>query len=372
MTQAPGRVRASVAPMHTLDLLLRGAAAGLLLLATALLVRDHRQARWGCLGALFTLGAAAYALYPALAGAPPRPVWIAPLAAFSAANGLVFWLFSRALFDDAFAPRPLHAAAWALFAAAGVANCLLLWPAAAPRLGRVLDLAPLAFAVLATVQVLAGWRADLLEDRRRLRGALVAAVAAYSCLLALARLALPTGHEPQAASLVEAVALAALVGAAVGRLAVLPASVLRGEPRAQPQPAPEAPPLGPAELQQVQALRRLMEDERAYAEEGLTIARLAGRMGLAEHKLRRLINQGLGHRNFNSFVNGHRLDHARRALADPALAQRPVLEIAMDAGFQSLGPFNRAFKAATGLTPSEFRRRALGEGGLALADSKSG
>jgi AraC-like DNA-binding protein len=31
----------------------------------------------------------------------------------------------------------------------------------------------------------------------------------------------------------------------------------------------------------------------------------------------------------------------------------------MDAGFQSIGPFNRAFKADTGLTPTEFRRNAL-------------
>jgi AraC-like DNA-binding protein len=38
-----------------------------------------------------------------------------------------------------------------------------------------------------------------------------------------------------------------------------------------------------------------------------------------------------------------------------------VLTIAMDAGFQSLGPFNRAFKADTGLTPTEFRRDALAE-----------
>jgi AraC-like DNA-binding protein len=36
-----------------------------------------------------------------------------------------------------------------------------------------------------------------------------------------------------------------------------------------------------------------------------------------------------------------------------------VLTIAMDAGFQSIGPFNRAFKAETGMTPTEFRREAL-------------
>jgi len=39
----------------------------------------------------------------------------------------------------------------------------------------------------------------------------------------------------------------------------------------------------------------------------------------------------------------------------------PVLTIALDAGFQSLAPFNRAFKADTGLTPTEFRRRAAAQ-----------
>ena len=47
------------------------------------------------------------------------------------------------------------------------------------------------------------------------------------------------------------------------------------------------------------------------------------------------------------------------ALADPTQEAVPILTIAMDAGFQSLGPFNRAFKAQTGVTPSEFRRLQL-------------
>ena len=41
-------------------------------------------------------------------------------------------------------------------------------------------------------------------------------------------------------------------------------------------------------------------------------------------------------------------------------AEVPVLTIAMDAGFQSLNPFNRAFKAETGLTPTEYRRSRAG------------
>ncbi|WP_371070074.1 helix-turn-helix domain-containing protein [Salmonella enterica] len=47
------------------------------------------------------------------------------------------------------------------------------------------------------------------------------------------------------------------------------------------------------------------------------------------------------------------------ALADPAQREVPILTIALDAGFGSLGPFNRAFREAEGMTPSEFRSRAI-------------
>ena len=48
--------------------------------------------------------------------------------------------------------------------------------------------------------------------------------------------------------------------------------------------------------------------------------------------------------------------YAKQALTDPTQAEVPILTIALDSGFQSLGPFNRAFKADTGMTPTEFRR----------------
>ena len=54
------------------------------------------------------------------------------------------------------------------------------------------------------------------------------------------------------------------------------------------------------------------------------------------------------------------LAEAEPALSDPAQADVPVLTIALDAGFGSIGPFNRAFKAQTGVTPTEYRRMRLG------------
>ena len=86
------------------------------------------------------------------------------------------------------------------------------------------------------------------------------------------------------------------------------------------------------------------------------IGTLATKLAIPEYRLRRLINQRLGYRNFNVFLNNHRIEEAKAALADPSQAEVPVITIAMDAGFQSLGPFNRAFKATTGVTPTEYRR----------------
>lgn len=75
--------------------------------------------------------------------------------------------------------------------------------------------------------------------------------------------------------------------------------------------------------------------------------------------MRRIINQQLGHRNFNAFLNELRTDEACRTLADPAYERLPILNLALDLGYGSLGPFNRAFKAKTGLTPTEYRRTRL-------------
>jgi AraC-like DNA-binding protein len=72
-----------------------------------------------------------------------------------------------------------------------------------------------------------------------------------------------------------------------------------------------------------------------------------------------LINDHSGHRNFAAFVNARRIDAAKRRLADPAHARTTVAAIAFELGFGSLGPFNRAFKEATGKTPTEWRRETL-------------
>jgi AraC-like DNA-binding protein len=58
------------------------------------------------------------------------------------------------------------------------------------------------------------------------------------------------------------------------------------------------------------------------------------------------------------WIRQRRLEHCRRDLADPALASRPVAAIAARWGFSSAADFSRAFRAAHGMPPAEYRRSA--------------
>ncbi|MBA4768302.1 MAG: AraC family transcriptional regulator [Porphyrobacter sp.] len=123
---------------------------------------------------------------------------------------------------------------------------------------------------------------------------------------------------------------------------------------------PEAGSLSPSEMVLKDKLESAMA-EGIYRTPGLSIAGLAERLGTPEHRLRALINQRLGHRNFSAFLNRYRIAEAKALLADRAHVDLPVLTIAMDLGYNSLPPFNRAFRAETGTSPSDFRRQCFGE-----------
>jgi AraC-like DNA-binding protein len=354
------------------NLLLRGGAVLLLGLIAALLWRDRRRHAAARLGAAFALGVAA----ATLSAAPGFAAWPlalrAPLSALASGSMFVFWLFTRALLDDAFAARAWHAAVWLLLAALGVAGCIgLAAPGGAALVGLVLAASPVAWALLAVAQSLASWREDLVEGRRRLRALIVAATAAFTIgqwLVAwlggidLRSVVGSTANAAGTAALCFAFAWLLLQwrGNALFDDAVAPPAAAGTRPAAAAAPAAlrGAAPAADADPRQVATLESLMTAQRLYREPNLTIAALALRMGLPEHRLRRLINQALGHRHFSAFLNGYRIDEAKRALRDPALADVPVLAIAMDVGFTTIGPFNRAFKAQTGLTPTEFRRGA--------------
>jgi AraC-like DNA-binding protein len=194
------------------------------------------------------------------------------------------------------------------------------------------------------------------EQRRRVRVFIVIAAALYGGLNAILHLTITGGRAAEIANAANGALLAGVVAAiSMAMLRVGGAELFAAAPVVSEVPAP--PETSTADQKLVDALMRLMADERIYRHDNVTIGTLATKLSIPEYRLRRLINHQLGYRNFNVFLNNHRIEEAKAALADPAQAEVPVITIAMDAGFASLGPFNRAFKATTGLTPTEYRRQ---------------
>jgi AraC-like DNA-binding protein len=343
---------------------LRGGAVVLLLFIAAILLRDARRTATGMFGPLFALGSAAYAISSASIFATAAPAWCIPLRIIAIGNPVIFWLFSATLFDDDFKPSWWHAGAWLLLVACGMARP---WIGGSPTAWLCISLA-LACNCIGGWYALAGRDADLVEARRRLRSVLVVVVAIYSVGTVMFDVVLPPGTASPLMFMTNALVMLALTFAfAVTLLTVNPDGALFALPRAEAPRVAAATPVAPVRAAEprdddaplLSALRRLMDTEKVYREEGQSIGSLAVKLGTPEHRLRRLINRHLGYRNFNAFLNGYRLDEVMAALGDPTQEEVPILTIALDAGFQSLGPFNRAFKAQAGMTPSEFRRLQL-------------
>lgn len=377
------------APTTLLDAALRGMLLALLLVLVLVLGRDRPRLPAARAGLLLALGLCIQVIgsTPLFEATVPR-AWQSPFVAISVGNAVLFWVFVRALFDDDFALRPLHIASWLAVAVLAAFNCAMVAGSAsvvAPITVGIQRAVPLVFAVLAAMAAASQWRADLVEGRRRLRVFIVVTGVGYSIGMLVVRLASPRGQLSGPSATADAAMLLLIVAVVTWQMVRLAGSeffpaaqapavippVMPGGPAqpaeesanprpAEPGPATEPAP-DPAEDRLAASLQHAMAVEHAYRSEDLSIATLAARLSVPEYRLRRLINQRLGHRNFNAFVNGFRLAEATAALADSSKRELPVLTIALTAGFQSIGPFNRAFKAATGLTPTEFRRKKLAE-----------
>ena len=111
----------------------------------------------------------------------------------------------------------------------------------------------------------------------------------------------------------------------------------------------------------IDRIQQRMIEEDFYSQENLTIKKLAEALTEQEYIVRRAINQQLNYRNFTDFLNSYRIAEAKNILTDYSHRKTTVLEIAYNIGFNSIGPFNRAFKLNTGVTPTDFRKKHLSD-----------
>lgn len=338
------------------------------LLSIILLLRSgQRRSIQARLFLVFLLGVCGYLLTPLITD-PLGLLWISALQTVAPGT---FWLFSASLFDDHFRLRPWKVGVVALTVLMPFIGTLTkLSGGQVPHwffyaLPQGIEFALLAMAL---VEVVRCWREDLLQSRRNLRLWFAGFGGTYLLGMLLMREVLFPGepwlavwqYVPAGVALLVVNVLLLQLRGGVFFVAAEDGALLAAEPEAEPYPTQTSEMQSkPAEVvapEILSKLEQLMDENKIYREMGLTIGQLAGLMELPEYRLRKVINAGLGYRNFNDFLNHYRIAEARQRLSSAEESDTPILNIALDVGYRSLSSFNKAFKDSTGLTPTEFRK----------------
>ena len=349
---------------------LRGAAAALLLFHLANIVGSRLPLRHRWRLAVFVVSVLAYLLcsWPDFAS---FAAWLRlPLLALCLMSAPLLWLAMRAVFEDDLNVSPWAAAAVVCL----MAVALLLGGLAMSGVGGLITgighkAVLIGFAAATLWTVFKDWRSDLVAQRRLLRSWVAAGLGAYVLLVLCIELVFIASRAPAWLELMNLGGMAALIGVLAVICARHPLDVWMGphprnvlDPQALPAqsalaatielPLTPVPPALDRKATISTRLTRAMAEKRVYAQEGLSLAQLAQQVDATPVQLREVINQTLGYRNFNDFLHHYRIDEAAQRLLVQDL---PILSIALDVGYGSIGPFNRAFKQIKGVTPSEFR-----------------
>ncbi|ETZ20861.1 AraC family transcriptional regulator [Pedobacter sp. V48] len=103
-------------------------------------------------------------------------------------------------------------------------------------------------------------------------------------------------------------------------------------------------------------LNNLMQNEKAFLQNELTLTQLAKLLKISNHHLTQVLNirENLG---FYQYINGLRVLHATD-LINEGMVETNVELLAVTCGFNNKTSFNRYFKALIGETPSEYIRKS--------------
>ncbi|MGZ5105421.1 MAG: helix-turn-helix transcriptional regulator [Usitatibacter sp.] len=348
--------------LGTLDLLLRAATVALSAAAAVAVLRSPNRSEAGTYAALAIAGIGVFMIASAPGVHAALGLGAFFFNAWCLATPAIVWMLARALFVEGSRNSIAHFAAIGVLVAVTFAGDYgrfrLGWLADDPGAARAMFLLGRAAALMllfaACAMALVHWRADLVEPRRRARAAFVSIVGAAFVAFAASEFVFGGRGAPLEALLAGHALLLALVFAAMQAIARGDLAELFAAPPAR------AAKLAVVRSDGIDAMlaQRVLDEMAARAlwkREGLSIASLAAELHTQEHRLRRAINRHLGYRNFNDFLHDYRLREAAARLADPGEAHLPVLSIALDCGYGSIGPFNRAFKARFGVTPTQYR-----------------
>lgn len=335
--------------LATIEIFLRGGAVSALLLCVAMFGRRALRHRKDASVAALCLSLCAYVMISSPNLAPQPGIILRVLVMISGAVPVLVYWAALELFQDEVLLRPLQ-----LLLGMGIVFAAWL-----SQIGISLDglraICVVALFAHLFLVILSGAAGDLIEARRKFRTWFLAVVAVFVLIITGLEFSGVDGALPLWMFALHGMVFWLLTGIFIIWAVRVDPGVWIASPA---QPATPSG-LSPGQKVLVSRIEDAMQDG-LWQQEGLTVAQLAQHLDTQEHRLRQTINQGLGYQNFPSFINGFRINRAQSMLSDPNLADRTVLSIAYDVGFASLGPFNRAFRTQTGMTPTEYRKAELG------------
>jgi AraC-like DNA-binding protein len=343
--------------MSTTELVMRIAAfTELSLLIPILLLRGGKNRSYRPAG-LLLLGLAAYFLAPVVLNQWQWGWASYPVILLAIVVPVLFWYFVRATFSEDPAVHPT--VKWLAIATAGIGflgfftrigGDLPGGQPLSPYLIQIAQIAKLMWLAAAFVELLKDWRADLVESRRRLRRLIVLAGGCYIVVILIIELFV-RDQVPASLELFHvALLLLAVTALCVHMLNLGETNILARMATPDVQQNSTRSTLAEQVL-------TMMEQDRAFASDALTIKSLADLLRTQPSQLRAVINGELGYRNFNAFINRYRIQEVAQRLTQEEYRNTPLLTLALDAGFRSLAPFNRSFKDHYKVTPSEYRRK---------------
>ena len=292
-----------------------GAALSQIVLTAMLLLQAGIRGLSRKLYALLLFGTLGFLLIPLSRG--PGDPWL--LYAISTLVPGTFWLFSASLFDDHY-EFPLWQPTLVAFTVAMPTAYRLYGEVDERILTRIFVDVPqfLEFVVLglALHAIFRNWRSDLVVRRRLLRLWFCGITGIFIFAVILAREVLFNG-APWLESAQYIATAVVLTGTNVLLLRFMPDLLdpIRRDRRDGAQQS-ETDKIASA-IDFMENVNRLINDRGLYRETGMTIGRLAVAVEIPEYRLRRLINSGLGYRNFNDFLNSFRIREASLRLSDP-------------------------------------------------------
>lgn len=340
--------------MILLDAFIRFTGVGLLVLLAVLTVRDLRK--WHGAPYLFLATVSVLAAYLGLTIPQFRlPDIVHVFVRIIDIPNLAFvWLFALTLFDQKFRLRWFHIAAVVIYSVPISIIRLyqfdvLAWdPEPFLLVAEIFSIALVAHLIFTTLR---GRADDLLEQRRRARIYFVIVICFVATVTTFIGTDMFLPYEVSYATLWITSVWPGIVWTCYWLFGAKRDALAFGD-QASIKTLRD-----PIDEKLSAELQNIMQSDEAFKKPDLTIVILAKEMAITQHRLRSLINQTLGHQNFNSFVNSYRVEAVKTALRDPNQAHLPILTIALDCGFNSLTTFNRAFRESENLTPSAYRQQ---------------